>query len=182
MTAVATPEPSRPEKAAIELLSRLGIDTVPLPVEQIARQLGAQLTFTAFEGDISGMLLRDDDKTVIGVNTSHAKTRQRFTVAHEIAHLEMHKGQPVFIDRFARVNMRDGQSNTEEREANAFAAELLMPRGVIPQEAERVIGKRPEVTLPELVTALAERFMVSAEAMQWRLINLGMADPYSLAG
>jgi Zn-dependent peptidase ImmA (M78 family) len=174
--------PTAPEKKAISLLSKLGIATAPVPVEQIARQLGAQLTYEAFEGDISGMLFRDGDRTVIGVNSRHAPTRQRFTVAHEIGHLQIHKGQPVFIDRFVRVNMRDGQSNVEEREANGFAAELLMPRSLIPQEIDRVVGKRRDLTLPELVLALSERFEVSSAAMQYRLSNLGMVDPYSLAG
>ncbi len=160
----------------------MGVAEAPVPVEQIARRLGAELTYDSFEGDISGMLFRDEGRAVIGVNSRHAKTRQRFTVAHEIAHLEMHKGQPVFIDRFVRVNMRDGQSTPDERQANAFAAELLMPRSLVPGEIDKTLAKRPDVTLPDLVAALAQRFQVSPAAMQYRLINLGMLDPYSLAG
>ena len=173
---------STAEKKAISVLARMGIAEVPVPVEQIARRLGAQVTYEGFDGDISGMLFRDEGRAVIGVNSRHASTRQRFTVAHEIGHLEMHKGQPVFIDRFVRVNMRDGQSTLEERQANAFAAELLMPRSLVPEEIERVLAKRLDFTQPELVAGLAQRFQVSPAAMQYRLMNLGMLDPYSLAG
>jgi Zn-dependent peptidase ImmA (M78 family) len=174
--------PSTAEKKAISVLARLGIAAAPVPVEQIARRLGARLTYEDFDGDISGMLFRDEGRTVIGVNSRHAPTRQRFTVAHEIGHLEMHKGQPLFIDRFVRVNMRDGQSTQEERQANAFAAELLMPRSLVPEEIDKVLAKRRDLTLPELVSTLAERSQVSPAAMQYRLVNLGMLDPYSLAG
>lgn len=177
----AEKKPNQAEKRAIETLEHLRIREIPVPVERIAEQLGAQITYEPFEGEISGMLLRDKDTKVIGVNSRHANTRQRFTVAHEIGHLAMHKGQPVFIDRFMRVSRRDGRSNPEEIQANAFAAELLMPRALISDEIERALSKN-DVTPNELVGVLAKRFKVSAEAMQYRLINLDVLDPYSLAG
>ncbi len=173
--------PSPAEKKAIGVLGLTGIVEAPVRIEQIARGLGVQITYLPFEGDISGMLFRDVGKAVIGVNSRHAATRQRFTIAHEIGHLEMHKGQPVFIDRFVRLNMRDGHSTPEETQANAFAAELLMPRSVVPDEIDRVLSKGA-ATSSELVSTLAQRFQVSSAAMQYRLINLGMLDPYTLAG
>lgn len=174
--------PSLGEKRAIAILEEFGVSEPPTPVEQIARRLGAQLTYEAFDGDISGMLYRDGETAVIGVNSRHATTRQRFTVAHECGHLLMHKGQPMFIDRFARVNWRAGDSNREEREANAFAAELLMPRDLIEIELERVVAKSRQATLRHVAADLAGRFRVSEEAMTYRLTNLGLLDPYSLAG
>ncbi len=174
--------PSPAEKKAIAVLTDSGVSQLPVPVEEIARRLGAQITYESFEGEISGMLYRDRGTTVIGVNSRHATTRQRFTVAHEIGHLLIHKGQPVFIDRFMRVNWRDGQSNHEEAQANAFAAELLMPRALVRGAVERALSRRPDVTPQELVGVLAKRFEVSAAAMQYRLTNLEILDPYSLAG
>jgi Zn-dependent peptidase ImmA (M78 family) len=173
---------SAAERTAIDILERFGIETAPVPVERIAQDLGAQITYEPFEGEISGMLYRHAGRAVIGVNSRHATTRQRFTVAHEIGHLLMHKGQPVFIDRFVRVNRRDGQSSREEVQANAFAAELLMPRGIVQEEFDRVAPRWGYHTSQDLVAALAKRFEVSPAAMQYRLINLDVLDPYSLAG
>ena len=48
----------------------------------------------------------------------------------------------MFIDRFARVNWRDGASNRQEAEANAFAAELLMPRRLIEREVSEALEKK----------------------------------------
>lgn len=174
--------PSPAEKRAAALLKDSGVTELPVPVEQIARRLGAQITYESFEGEISGMLYRDRGTTVIGVNSRHAPTRQRFTVAHEIGHFLIHKGQPVFIDRFVRVNLRNGESNPEEVQANAFAAELLMPRAMVRDAINNALSGRRDITPQEVVSVLAARFEVSAAAMQYRLINLEVLNPYSLAG
>lgn len=167
----------------MEVLNDAGIDMPPVPVEELAISLGADLQYESYEGEVSGMLYRPvEGDPVIGVNSMHPPTRQRFTVAHEIGHLVMHKGQPMFIDRFVRVNWRNGESANDEVEANAFAAELLMPRTFVAREVERVLSKRRNVTAQRLATELASTFDVSAEAMQYRLGNLGVLDPHALVG
>jgi Zn-dependent peptidase ImmA (M78 family) len=174
--------PSKAEKRAVELVEEFDISQPPVPVEAIARRLDARLTYEAFEGDVSGMLYREDDHAIIGVNSRNAPTRQRFTIAHEIGHLILHRGQPVFVDRFVLVNWRAGGSGREEREANAFAAELLMPRTLIETEIDRALSRRGSITPNQLVAELSRRFQVSAEAMSYRLSNLGVLDPYLLTG
>jgi Zn-dependent peptidase ImmA (M78 family) len=170
---------SRPEMDAARLIEQAGVTRPPVPVERIAQFLGAQIAYEAFDGDVSGMLYRDANRTLIGVNSSHAPTRQRFTLAHEIAHLRLHKGQPVFIDRLVRVNWRDGTSDQEEAQANAFAAELLMPRQLMLQEIERQIKRSRQIAPEQLISSLAETFRVSQEAMRYRLINLGVLGLYA---
>lgn len=172
-------KPSRPENDAAQLIEQAGVQRPPIPVEKIADFLGARVAYEAFDGDVSGMLYREADQTLIGVNSTHAATRQRFTLAHEIAHLRLHKGQPVFIDRLVRVNWRDGTSDQEEVQANAFAAELLMPRKFMTQEIERAVAKARQIAPEQLILELAETFRVSQEAMRYRLINLGVLGPYS---
>src|SRR6266498_4338044 len=66
-----------PEKEARALLKDAKIQDIPVPVERIAKQLQARLSFEPFEGNISGMLYRDGKRIVIGVNSAHANTRQR---------------------------------------------------------------------------------------------------------
>jgi Zn-dependent peptidase ImmA (M78 family) len=170
-------KPTPAEKKADELLERMGVQQLPVPVAKIARDLGAEVQYEAFDGEVSGMLYREQDRTLIGVNSTHGATRQRFTVAHEIAHLLLHKG--VYIDRLVRVNWRDGTSDPDEVQANAFAAELLMPRRFMGPEIERVVRHTPQVTPERLVADLAQTFKVSNAAMQFRLANLGVLGPYS---
>jgi Zn-dependent peptidase ImmA (M78 family) len=174
--------PSKAERRAIAIIDELGISDPPVPVEDIARRLGAELRYEAFDGDVSGMLYREGNErpAVIGVNSRQAATRQRFTVAHEIGHLELHQGQPVFVDSFVRVNWRAGKSGREEVEANAFAAELLMPRQFIEREIDAAVTRHGTLHRDALIDELVRTFKVSPEAMSYRLSNLGVLDPYLL--
>lgn len=168
------------EKAASELLSQLGIASFPVPVEKVAQRLNARVVYQPMKGDISGMLYRETDRTVIGVNSGHAITRQRFTIAHEIGHLKLHEGRPMIIDHLFRVkvNMRDGRSSlatdAEEIEANRFAAELLMPRSSVKERVQHLLSRRREVSELAFIIELSRYFNVSTEAMDYRLINLGL--------
>lgn len=170
--------PSPAEEQAMEVLEAFGSSGPPVAVEKIALAQGAQITYETFDGQVSGMLIRDEDRVIIGVNSTHAPVRQRFTIAHEIGHLVMHKGRPVFIDRLVRINERDGSSDKDERQANAFAAELLMPRTFVTAEIERIFGKRSQTMPEQLVDDLAAKFNVSSAAMGYRLVNLNILDFY----
>ena len=75
---------------------------------------------------------------IIGVNALHHPNRQRFTAAHELAHHELHPDEirnEVHVDEVFRVLRRDDVAaqgvDWREIEANAFAAELLMPRSLL---------------------------------------------------
>lgn len=170
------------EKRANEVLAAHGIDRAPVPVERIVQAEGASLQFEAFDGDVSGMLLRHDDRTVIGVNAAHPTTRQRFTIAHELGHYFLHDSdRELFVDRSARIKWRDAKSSTathtEEIEANRFAAALLMPRDLVEREAERLLPLADSDD--DLIGQLSEMFKVSTEAMRYRLENLGVLVPTS---
>src|SRR5665213_1932958 len=79
------------ESLADELLDRYG-SAVPVDVELIARSLGCSVVYHQMSDEASGLLIREHGTTVIAVNKDDARSRQRFTIAHEIAHLVMHRG------------------------------------------------------------------------------------------
>lgn len=168
------------EDRAETLLKELGLLSVPVNVERVAARLSVQVERTEFGDDVSGVLVVDDGRGVIGVNAAHAPTRQRFTIAHEIAHYVLHRDQlPVFIDKGLRQYLavfRDGSSSTgehrREREANGFAAALLMPAVLVRDEVARL---RLDLEDEDAVDALAARFRVSRQAMSFRLVNLAEA-------
>ena len=85
---------------------------------------------------MSGLLHRSEDgnRAVIGVNSRHPTVRQRFSIAHELGHLVLHK--PAFqIDQHAFVSFRNSKSSSasdpHEIEANQFAAVLLIPEALL---------------------------------------------------
>jgi Zn-dependent peptidase ImmA (M78 family) len=173
------------EGRAETLLKELGLFSAPVHVDRVAARLGVHVERTEFGDDVSGVLVVEDGRGVIGVNAAHAPTRQRFTIAHEIAHYVLHRDQlPVFIDKGLRQYLavfRDGSSSTgehrREREANGFAAALLMPASLVRDEIARL---RLDIEDEEAVDALATRFRVSRQAMSFRLVNLAEADEPAL--
>ena len=160
------------ERRAEQLLVKAGVDTTPVPVEQVAAHLGIRIEVADLGGDCSGVLVRNGNRAVIGVNGEHHSNRQRFSIAHEIAHFVLHEGD-TYIDKGYRIHFRDLESGSgtksEEMEANAFAATLLMPtkwiKGAFKQQAF-------ELTEDDSLEMLAKKFKVSTQAMTYRLMNL----------
>jgi Zn-dependent peptidase ImmA (M78 family) len=165
-----------PEAQAEELLARMKLRAVPVPVEKIARELGAQVRFSPLDEELSGMIFIRNAVPIIGVNSLHHPNRQRFTIAHEIGHLEMHRSLlsgTVHVDKQFAVLMRDGTSASGkekiEIEANRFAAALLVPRLLIDQALSAkpfdIDGKSP-------LEELAKKFRVSRQMLEYRISNL----------
>ena len=159
---------------AIRLLSECGINDAPVPVEHIARRLGAEIRYSPFDGELAGMLVRREDRpAVIGVNSAHHTNRQRFTIAHECGHLRLHGGKEVHIDRTFRVNVnrRDERSaqavDPDEIEANRFAAELLMPHDMILDDIIEF-----DIEDDEDLEELAAKYQVSVQALTYRINSL----------
>jgi Zn-dependent peptidase ImmA (M78 family) len=165
-----------PQEEAKALLEQLNITQPPVPVERIARHLGATIRFSPFDGDISGMIYIKDGIPIIGVNSLHPPNRQRFTLAHECGHLVLDRGlitQEVHIDKKFAVLRRDDTSATGkekiEIDANRFAAELTMPYAFL----LRALGNDViDIDDSDLVNRLARDFKVSADAMKIRMTNL----------
>src|SRR5438445_468099 len=114
------------------LLNSNRVKKPPVPVDRIAHKLGLDVELHRFDKEeFSGILVREGDKAVIGINATHSPTRQRFSIAHEIGHYLLHTGDRVFIDRIYNVNFRSSRSSQgtdfEEIEANTFASLLLIP-------------------------------------------------------
>jgi len=157
-------------------------DVVPgaIPVEKIAKSYGISLRIDEVDNDLSGFLYRDHKakNVIIGANKSHHPNRQRFTIAHELGHYLLHEGELVHLDsdRGAfMLNLRDSVSSkgedNDEREANLFAAELLMPAKFLKQELE---GQDLDILEASgLLQKLARKYKVSPEALTFRLANLG---------
>ena len=90
------------------------------------------------------MIYMDRETPIIGVNSHHHVNRRRFTVAHELGHLILHRkalAGRVHVDRRFPVLMRDSAAasglDPREIEANQFAAELLMPTPLLLAEIRR---------------------------------------------
>ncbi len=160
-------------KSQVQKLLKAGrIHRPPVRVQFLARNLGIKVRYEPFEREISGVLYRDKESTIIGVNALHHKNRQRFTVAHEIGHYVLHKID-VHVDKGYQFILRDSASSQAtdalEIEANQFAAELLMPAHMLRKDVREYLKDLEDESN---LQKLAAQYEVSAQAMAFRLANL----------
>jgi hypothetical protein len=140
----------------------------PVDVFAILEELGLGPSRRRLPGNISGAIERvGGDGFLVVVNDGQSKTRQRFTAAHELGHYIYHRdllGKGVGDTLAYRAQGTEWPNEhitpTQERQANNFAANLLMPNHLI--EVLRAEG----VTRPE---QMAQRLEVSEAAMRIRL-------------
>jgi len=159
--------------AARRILAAVPVRTAPVPVERIVKARGIVLQYAPLADELSGMAYIRDGVGIIGVNALHHPNRQRFTIAHELAHHELHSEQllqEVHVDKAFRVMMRDDLaaqgSDRQEIQANAFAAELLMPQEFL---KDLVDPAGLDLDDDDRLEALARKFRVSTSALRYRL-------------
>ncbi len=162
---------------AERLLADTPAGSAPVPLKAIVKSLGVEIHQEAVEDDLSGFLYRDHKRnlTIIGVNADHPPNRKKFTIAHELGHYLLHDFDDVHVDRQFKVWLRNETSSQgtddEEKEANLFAAEILMPARFIEADVQQ-IGNF-DLLNEKVIEDLAKRYGVSSQAMTFRLAYLG---------
>lgn len=160
-----------------KLLAEHRIRSAPVDVSDIASEMGVEVQENPAEDELSGFLYRDRKRNVavIGVNASHSPARRNFTTAHELGHYLLHDFDDVHVDRQFKVWLRSEVSSQgtdeEEKEANLFAAELLMPAKFIERDVDEI--GTIDLMDEEVLKDLAEKYGVSTQAMTFRLAYLG---------
>lgn len=150
-------------------------ESLPINLGELIRKEGISVINYPFEDDISGVLVIEEDNVTIGVNKKSSNVRKRFTLAHELGHFKLHtQKSKMFMDNVFFRKKSEGYTSKEEKiekEANYFAANILMPEHLVRKEiAELKCDLHDDAT----IASLANKFEVSSSAMTFRLINLGL--------
>lgn len=132
MALIAADIQPRSQVMAQRLIAWAGL-RMPMDVEEAARRLGVDIADVYLSGAVSGMLVREEPKRwLIIVNRRHTDPgRRRFTIAHELGHWILHR--PLLSECVLEL------WEEWEREADDFAAHLLMPPDQV-QEWVRMFG------------------------------------------
>lgn len=124
--------------------------------------------FKPLSKGISGMFLRIETVQVIIINSAKSFGHQRFTTAHEYYHLKYNQGVSLGVCIAGLFN----QKVQDERDADYFAANLLMPGSAIANRVlKRTGGKKRELHTDDVI-GLEQHFGVSHAAMLMRLKQL----------
>ena len=170
-------------KKGEEIAKKYNPDTlIPFPFEKILKdecnlKIEINDTLKKINDNISGVLFfkkNEDGKEsfFILINNSKNQNRIYFTIAQELGHYFLHKDELrekmiVDDDETQKLFRIDGSlSGEKEREANHFAASLIMPKDKV-QKTWNILKDVDECT---------KIFSVSADAMGIRLANLKLID------
>lgn len=147
-----------PSKIAAVVRAHWGIPNGPLRnLTGLMERAGIIVGHSDFRGaSVSGVTFRISGKPpLVLINEAHPSDRMRFTLAHELGHLVMH--------RFPTPQM--------EQEANEFASALLMPEAEI-----RAAFKGRKIGL-ELLASLKPEWKVAMQALLMRVSSLELISP-----
>ncbi|MDA3005216.1 MAG: ImmA/IrrE family metallo-endopeptidase [Actinomycetota bacterium] len=161
----------RAETLLARFAERFGPTDLPVPVDAVASDLLGLLVVESEDIEVSGLLVPASRYVFLSAREARESAgRRRFTLAHEIGHwvCQCDEGRGAAPEPILcrEADLSAGGGGPLEREANNFAASLLMPEEPVRSMAARGVG----------AAEAAERFGVSDIAMEWRYFNLGITD------
>ncbi len=140
--------PTGPIKNIFETIERNGVIIIPCDFDST---------------EIVGRSMYTDEKQpLIFVNKNVSFDRQLFTVCHELGHLIMHMAFSV-----------EGEDRNEEKEANIFASEFLLPEADLKKQ---IVSRY--LTLPQLAD-FKRYWKVSMQAIAYKANESGLIDNYT---
>lgn len=142
--------------------------TPPINARQLASEYGLDVLFTKFPEEMSKVCgFIDFNNSKMYVNANDSTNRQNFTIAHELGHWLLHKDEIMENPSEYKILMRQpigGETDPKEKEANTFAAELLVPADKLKELKRKGLSN----------SKIAELFVVSEQVIGYRLSNVGL--------
>lgn len=129
------------------------------------------LIFKEDIGKLSGFIgYGPNDITVICINYKRSLGHQNFTLAHEIGHWFLHKGQNISDD-----NVSFYSSDKIEQEASSFAIELLYPNKEFIKDYDYIINNKllsytNRSELGKYVDSLCHKYCLSFELILRKIL------------
>ena len=166
------------QAAATKTLTTTGQFRLPVDVDAVAEALGIAVNYAQLEADYSGLLVIRGGQATAHINSDHHPNRQRFSLAHEIAHFVLHEEKQTardsaYVDKamrlYHRADRAAGQDAKQEWQANLFAAELLMPEQLL---RSKILGEGYDLEDENDVSRLAVVLRVSEQALAIRLTRM----------
>lgn len=155
------PRYSYARQVARKVLKDCRITELPVDLEHILDKQGFEyLEVDTFPKKVDALFIETDGAYYFAINSCHHLHRKRFSVAHELGHILLrhnlsYYGNDISIDNPPTSQTHTSAEGAFEKEANAFAGELLIPLDMLKKE----FSLTPEIDI------LAKKFLVSQDAM-----------------
>jgi hypothetical protein len=162
-----------------------GTREVPVDIRKVAEQLGFPVHERPLPPGERGTIGRDAGRVVIAVSSrgGYTDAELRWIIAEELGHAALgHSALVASSVPGSAPAIAEPRRREEEREARAFAAEVLMPedkiRARFAELAPRIEGtlgmRQRETEADDVVRLLARMFGVTPTALRLRLEELGL--------
>jgi len=157
---------ARGERLARKVYQELQLrHPLELSIEAVAYKRGAEVTYLPLDG-AQGRLVRKKKRSILTVSTRiEYEARRRFVIAHELGHHELHE-KVMQLDVCDEKKIDEVYDQATEREANAFAAEFLMPASLW---SRHVDVKQPTF---DVISSFAGEYQVSLTSAAVRFVKL----------
>ena len=142
-------------------------ETSPVKIGAIAKEFGLTVKRSTLKPGISGSIREDGSEVVIKINRHDSEQRQRFTLAHEIAHFLLHRDK-IGDGIEDTMLFRSALSNDLEAEANRLAADIVMPFSLI-----KKLALPSSMRFEERVEETSKMLNISIPAIEIRLGKKG---------
>ena len=124
-------------------------------------------------GSLSGFITYYEEHFIVYLNSHFTLGHERYTGAHELYHIIYNED----ILRKEKVFINEGKYKEEERKADVFAAEFLMPEDYVKEIFYKMVNVGPDEIQPRHLVRMQNYFKVSYKAMLKRLIQLKLCSP-----
>ena len=125
---------------------------------------GIVVSYVGLHDGMDGVCTWFDDRPIVLINKRFSCARRRFDLAHELAHLILHRNVPEEEQQSRDIHKK------MEADAHMFAGAFLLPEKTLSQE---IYG----IDIISL-TRVKERWKVSIAAIIYRLHDLGIVSEY----
>ncbi len=152
---------------ARELLSALGIDDpAQMSLEDLIIYHDGIVRETPLN-NCDGRMVMKNGRCIVSLNSDiEFPQKKRFVLAHELGHIILHGGkEATFSDDYSTLEAY--KHGIQEKEANDFATELLMPTELFQKACfKQKFGS-------ELIRTLSDKFNTSVTSTVYRYVDLG---------
>ena len=166
---------TRMRREAQAILERYDLTNPPITLTPLLADLKKGIQEAKFTNDdIAGFYNYKTDKILINKKDSYK--RQKFTLAHEIAHILFHqdyiKNNYQVCYRGTDYSRYTQEQITYEMEANEFAVNLLLPAKQFMCRYMKI--QRLKFNREKTIDTLAKIFQASKDLVEYKLKNLGL--------
>lgn len=142
---------------------------------EVTERVSIKLIRVPFNNEnLSGFIAFRNDTFIIVTNTNHKLGSERVTIAHEIYHLISNRTLIKKNPMIEELNFNE--DNVIENMANAFAAELLMPKKDIKEQVDLITENMTKDIEPSTIVQLQQKYGVSYIAITKRLNEVEVID------